>query len=147
MTGALLLWALAIAIVDWRWRRVPNALLLLAQLPALGCLVLEGRGVLAEGRLPALFGLLCGLGLTLPGYLAGRLGAGDVKLAAVMGLLQGWPLIGWTLLASALLLGAMSLVLVRQLGLAGARAMRLPAAVALAGGFMAVLLLDRGGWL
>ena len=76
-----------------------------------------------------------------------KLGAGDVKLAAVIGLVVGWPDVGWVLLASALLLGAMSLAVVMAAGLGNARALRIPAAVALAGGLIAVLVVQRGGWL
>lgn len=145
--ATLLLWALIIAVIDWRLRKVPNGLLLAALLPALGLLVWRGSGPQGASLWPSLVGLLAGLLLTLPGYWASRLGAGDVKLAAVMGLLLGWPLLLWCLLASALLLGAMSLVAVAVLGYANARGLRLPAAVALSGGFAAVLLANREGWL
>lgn len=147
ITGALLLWALLIAVVDWRWRKVPNSLLLALLLPALLVLVLNGQGLQSAGWGSSLFGMGIALGLTLPGYLVSRLGAGDVKLAAVMGLVQGWPVVAWTLLVSALLLGSMALLMVLHFGLANARSMRMPAAIALAGGFITTLLLHSRGWL
>lgn len=147
ITGALLAWALLIALADWRWRKVPNGLLLLLLLPALLMLLLNGQGLQSASWGESLLGAGLALVLTLPGYLVSRLGAGDVKLAAVMGLVQGWPLAAWTLLASALLLGGMALLMVLHLGFANARTVRMPAAIAFAGGFIATLLLRSRGWL
>lgn len=145
--GALIVWAAAIAVMDWRQRKVPNALLLALLLPALASLIYSGRGPMAVHWQPSLIGMLVGFAVTLPGYWVSKLGAGDVKLAAVLGLVVGWPLVGWVLIASALLLGAMSLAVVLAAGLGNARALRLPAAVAFSGGFIAVLVAQRGGWL
>lgn len=145
--GALIAWAAAVAVMDWRQRKVSNALLLALLLPAVGLLLLRGSGPLSVHWLLSLVGMAVGFAVTLPGYLVSKLGAGDVKLAAVMGLVVGWPLAAWVLLASGLLLGAMSLAVVMLAGLGNARALRLPAAVAFSGGFGAVLLAQRGGWL
>jgi len=145
--GGLIVWAAAIAVMDWRQRKVPNALLLALLLPALACLIYSGRGLLLVHWLPSLIGLLVGFAVTLPGYVVSKLGAGDVKLAAVIGLVVGWPLTAWVLLASGLLLGAMSLAVVTAAGLGNARALRMPAAVAFSGGLIAVLVAQRGGWL
>ena len=145
--GALLFWAASIAAADWRWRRVPNLLLLVLLLPTVAVLVLQGVGPLSVPWQSSLVGALTGAALTLPSYLLKRLGAGDVKLAAVLGLVLGWPGIGWMLLCAALLLGLMSLAALRLLGFANARTLRLPAAVALAGGFSAVVVNMKTGWL
>lgn len=147
ITGALLVWALLVAVADWRWRKVPNGLLLALLLPTLAMLLFEGQGPQAAGWLSSLIGMLLGLVVTLPGYAVSRLGAGDVKLAALMGFVQGWPLLVWTLMAGALLLGSMALLMVLHFGLANARTVRLPAAVAFVGGFIATLLLRSQGWL
>lgn len=144
VTAALLIWALAVAAMDWRERRVPNLLLLAALLPALGVLVWQAKGPLGVAWPSSLIGMVAALLVTLPGYAVSRLGAGDVKLAAVMGLVQGWPSVAWTLLASALILGGISFAVVLHLGIANARLVRIPAAVALAAGF-AVVLLWQGG--
>lgn len=145
ITVILLLWAVVIAVIDWRWRKVPNLLLLMVLLPSLLCVVWQGSEPQRAGLWMSLAGLATGLLLTLPGHVAKRLGAGDVKLAAVMGFVLGWPLVLSHLVASALLLGAMAFAAVSMLGFANARSLRLPAAVALAGGFAAVLLASREG--
>lgn len=147
VVGGLLLWSLVVAVIDWRWRRVPNGLLLLMLGVMLSMQLWRGLGPLQVEPVQALAGLACGLLLTLPGYLLSRLGAGDVKLAAVIGGLLGWPHVLWGLLAAALLLGAMSLSVLAVMGLAQARALRLPAAVALVGGFVAVMCAAQEGWL
>jgi prepilin peptidase CpaA len=147
IAGALLVWALAIAAYDWRVRRVPNGLLLVLLLPAVIDLAWSGSGILGATPGNSLLGLLVGFGMTLPGYMLGRLGAGDVKLAGVVGFVLGWPFALWFLLLSALLLGAMSLSVVTLFGFANAKAVRIPAAVALAAGFMATVVSLREGWL
>lgn len=144
--ASLLVWALAIAVIDWRQRRVPNALLLVLMLPTLGWLVWRGEGPLGIAWPASLAGMGLGFALTLPGYVVSRLGAGDVKLAAVMGLVQGAPEVLWTLLVAGLVLGAMSLAAVQLMGFANARQLRIPAAVALSAGFGAVLVSMAGGW-
>lgn len=147
ITGLLLLWALLIAVADWRWRKVPNSLLLALLLPALVMLLLNGQGLQSAAWWPSLLGAAMALVVTLPGYLVSKLGAGDVKLAIVMGLVQGWPLAAYTLMASALLLGSMALLMVLHFGFANARTVRMPAAIAFVGGFIATLLLHSRGWL
>lgn len=143
----LLAWALAVAVIDWRLRKVPNVLLLFLLVPAIAVLGWQGQGLNGAAPMASVYGLMAGFILTLPGYLAHKLGAGDVKLAAVMGFVLGWPLTLWAMLGAALLLGAMSLSVVRLFGMTDGRAIRVPAAVALAGGFAATLLAQRGGWL
>jgi len=133
-------WAGWIAWNDWRRRRVPNrALWSMLLWVAVSLLALQhtpaGASALQSG-----FGFLLGLGLGLPGYLLRQLGAGDVKLIAVMGALQGWQTLSLTLLLSALLLGLAALLLSLHLGFAEARQQRLPAAVAICAGFL-------GSWL
>ncbi len=145
-SGVLMVWALTVAVVDWRQRRVPNLLLLALLLPAAAVLVWQGTGLLSVAWPSSLLGMVVGLLVTLPGYTVSRLGAGDVKLAAVMGFVQGWPQVLWTLLLAALMLGLMSLAVVSILGLQNAKSVRIPAAVALAGGFIGVLAAQWAGW-
>ena len=61
VTAALLLWGAAVVVVDWRWRRIPNLLLLVLLVPALGLLVWRGQGVLGANALPAKTTLCFGL--------------------------------------------------------------------------------------
>lgn len=146
LLGLLLGWALAIAVIDWRQRRVPNVGLLALLLPAVAVLAWRGSGLLAVGWLDSVVGFAAGLLITLPGYAMSRLGAGDVKLAAVLGLVLGWPQLGWLLLGAGLLLGGMAAAAVWWFGFANARTLRLPAAVALCGAFAGLLLAQYGGW-
>jgi prepilin peptidase CpaA len=124
--GALLLWAV------WRdiqTRRIPNRLVLAGALLglALHTLLPHGAGLFqanpgALGPLASLGGAMLGLLLLFPFYALRALGAGDVKLMAMVGAWIGpWPVVGATLLtmiaggvlalAAALLSGTLSKVL------------------------------------
>lgn len=141
VAAALLVWTLLIAVCDWRHRRIPNALLLVVLLPAGALCVWRGSGPLGVPALAGAIGFAAAFALTLPGYLLRGLGAGDVKLAATLGLLLGVPAIGWALLLAALLLGLMAvLVVVRRKRRDDAPRPRLPAAIPLVAGFAVVLL-------
>lgn len=150
--GALVLTAV---VCDLRSRRIPNALV--ASGIALGLLFSAaahaGDG-LASSVGGALLGGLAGLALLMPLYVLRVLGAGDVKLLAMVGVWLGAPAVAraalWTLLCGgmlALIWAAASGVLPRvlanlhgaaRLGLQGAATMattgRLPYALAIAGG-------------
>lgn len=124
-------WAAAIAVGDIVCRRVPNALLLIAAVPALGFLVLRGQGPLGAGWRDALAGAAVCAVLWLPGFIWRKLGAGDVKYAACIGLLLGVLPGLRAMLAAALLLGLMAAAMLSR-----GRRERLPAAVALSGGLL-----------
>lgn len=143
VAAALVLWAAAVVWIDWRQRRIPNALLLALLLPALVLLAWRGQGLLEARWVSSTIGLAVGLAVTLPGYAVAKLAAGDVKLAAVTGLVLGWPLTAWSLLAAGAVLALMSVGALLLWGFAGSRQrqVRLPAGVAFAGGFAAVVLL------
>lgn len=72
---------------DWRSRKIPNTLVLWGGLTALG-LSLTPRGI---GLDAALLGGMSGFLVFLLLYLFRMVGAGDVKLAAAVGLFVGWP--------------------------------------------------------
>lgn len=74
------------AIIDFRTRRVPNAL---TGALALAGLVLAALGVTGVTVVSSLMGLALGLALMLPGHLFGATGAGDVKLFAATGAVVG----------------------------------------------------------
>lgn len=93
--------------IDLEHRRVPNVILLPAVLFALA------TGVIQPGIVEALIGGIFGFGILLILYLINPkgIGAGDVKLAALIGLLTGWPSIVIGLLIGFLLGGLGAAVL------------------------------------
>lgn len=92
------------AFFDVRQRRIPNSLIL-AGLTASLPMAAVSAGV--GGMLDALAGLLVGGGMLLPFFALGLLGAGDVKLMAVVGSLAGlggiWQVLLYTALAGGIL--------------------------------------------
>ncbi|MGW8393338.1 A24 family peptidase [Pseudoduganella sp. HUAS MS19] len=93
LLAGLLAWAVA---SDVRSRRIPNQLVLLGILAglALQATVTPGAGLFsapfgALGLLQACAGMALGLLLLLPMYALGALGAGDVKLMAMLGTFLG----------------------------------------------------------
>lgn len=112
----LMLWAGGLAFGDWRSRRISNALLAvglafgLAHWLATGSMPLGPT--LAQGAAAAAFGL----GATLPLYLAGWMGAGDVKACAVIGWIGGLPALLASFLAGSLIAGVLALALLFPAG-------------------------------
>ena len=96
---------IALAVIDARTRRLPNRLV--ALLTAGGVLFFASAAIV-EQNLPALWRALAGLAISFGVYLVislaarGGLGAGDVKLAAPVGLYLGW--LGWEALAAGIVL-------------------------------------------
>jgi len=126
---------LTILVIDFEQRRVLNVMLLLAAVLALLFSLLGGW----RGLLDAALGGAIGFGLFLLLALVGRgrLGAGDVKLAGVIGLMVGFPRV-LTALAIGILLGgaaAIGLLISRRAG----RKARMAYAPYLALGALAVL--------
>lgn len=107
----LLVSCLAAAVWDFRFRRIPNWLVLSALILGFGVNIL----VFGFGY-PGLLGSLAGMGLALlvymPLYIIRAMGAGDVKLMAAIGAIIG-PL-NWLLLflCTALLGGLIALVFI-----------------------------------
>jgi len=105
VTGVLL----AVSIVDFRVRRIPNALFWALLLWAPLQVLLLGYPSLANAGL----GLLVGGGvfLVLALIRRGAMGAGDVKLVAALGAILGFPSVFYGLLLGAVLGGAAALFL------------------------------------
>ncbi|NNF66333.1 MAG: hypothetical protein HKM98_02375 [Gammaproteobacteria bacterium] len=86
---------LAVALfTDLRWHRIPNAVSFGGVLLALAWAVAQDFGVPAStlganGLIECMLGLLVGLGVFLPFYALGGMGAGDVKLMAMAGAFLG----------------------------------------------------------
>ncbi|MBB1162092.1 prepilin peptidase [Aquariibacter albus] len=88
MVEALACWLLAAAVWDAGWRRLPNALMLVGAFAAAFSILpspaLAGWGG-PRDPLQALAWAAGGLAVSLPFHLLGRMGAGDVKMLAVLG--------------------------------------------------------------
>ena len=138
----LALWAMVIAWFDWRQRRVPNVALVLVLVPTVLSLAIDGQSLLGERWPASLAGMAIGFALTLPGYALRRFGAGDVKFAAVLGLLLGSVRSIEMLLAASLLMGATAIAM---LAMRQTRRSKFPAAPMLAAAFIAEML--AGPWL
>ena len=114
---------LALAVrTDLRWRRIPNRLVLLGIAIAVGT-----HGVsIASGQIslagPAwwltLAGMVAGFGLLLPLYLMRAMGAGDVKLMAMVGAFIGFPAILTATLYTMAAGGILALLLMLRRGVA-----------------------------
>ena len=76
------------AVIDYRSYRIPNWLTLGGVLFALIYRTLQDRTI-ASGFIDSFGGMLTGFGLMLPLYLFKALGAGDVKLMAMVGAFLG----------------------------------------------------------
>jgi len=135
MTAVLGGWALAIGLFDLRTSRIPNAALILLLVPALLALIVNGRGLLGAGVLSSLAGFVVAGLLMFPGYRLGKMGAGDVKLAACIGLLLGlYQSIEWVLFAL-IVMGLISLGWIAIKRQWSSLHDRLPAGLALATAF------------
>ena len=133
----LCIWAAVIAWYDIRYRRVPNAALILVLVPAILALAIQGKGLLGEMPLGSIVGAVLGFALTLPGYVMRRFGAGDVKFAAVLGLLMGMVRGFELVLGASLLMGATAVLL---LALKRSAQSKFPAAPMLAVAFVVEML-------
>jgi prepilin peptidase CpaA len=103
LTLCLLIFVAAAAIVDLRTRRIPNLLTISAAIAGLLLNLSRGGG---PGAVASGAGLLTGLAVFLPFYLAGGFGAGDVKAMAAVGTFVGAKgalvAAAWTLLVGGL---------------------------------------------
>jgi leader peptidase (prepilin peptidase)/N-methyltransferase len=108
-------WLLLVLVIDFEHRRVLNLMLPPAILVALLAPLLT---LLGWGELPGYGSALLGGGAGFLAFLAifligrGRMmGAGDVKLAGVIGLMTGYPLV-WGALAAGIFLGGIAAILI-----------------------------------
>jgi prepilin peptidase CpaA len=114
----LALWACSIAYFDARYRRIPNVLSLGAWLVAVFVLLARHASLTGAAPFSALAAAGVGLLLTLPAYVARKLGAGDVKYMVAIGLLTSWSITLTCFVVAALcggLVGALWLALPARL--------------------------------
>jgi prepilin peptidase CpaA len=106
-----LLFALLVtaACIDWRTHRIPNRLVVAGIVIALACSIAfpVHRGY---GLAPAIEGLLFGFLATFPLYAMRVMGAGDVKLIAMVGGFVGWPEIPYVLVSIFIAGGAIAVI-------------------------------------
>lgn len=147
MIYALSAWAGAVAWIDWRQHRIPNLLLVLVLVPAILGLIVNHQGLLGESVTASLLGMLAGGLILLPGYAFGKMGAGDVKLAACLGLILGWLALLKMLLVFGLVIGLVSaLVLWHDSDQPDRASRRIAAAPALVVGFVGQLFVQYLPW-
>lgn len=107
------LWLLVVLVIDFEHRRVLNLMLPPAVLVALVASLLAWVGLVDLPALPTvLLGGVAGFLSFLAVFLLGRgrmMGAGDVKLAGVIGLMTGYPQV-WAALASGIFLGGLAAI-------------------------------------
>jgi prepilin peptidase CpaA len=115
-SAALLLTAWMAAGHDWASWRIPNSLLAGS---ATAAVMLALFAPDAAGLWFCLLGGVTGLALLLPFYIAGGMGAGDVKLLAVIGMHAGWMNLIEIALLSALIGGGWSVFLLYARSTAG----------------------------
>jgi prepilin signal peptidase PulO-like enzyme (type II secretory pathway) len=98
---------LVVLVIDLEHRRVLNLMLLPAGVVALVGSLVPG----APGPIAALLGGIAGFGAFVVIFLVGRgsMGAGDVKLAGVIGLMTGMPAV-WAALAVGIVLGGVAAI-------------------------------------
>lgn len=105
------------SITDFRNRKIPNWLTLSGLLAGLLLTTFTNDSIFS-GITTALGGAALGLALFLPAYMAGWMGAGDVKLFAAVGAFMGPLLTLWAFAASVIAGGVLAILwIIHQLGL------------------------------
>jgi prepilin peptidase CpaA len=104
LNATLILFAVSLAVIDWRTHRIPNVLCAIAAMLGLALQIgLDGEA----GLFAALGGAAVGFGMFLPFYVLRAFGAGDVKAMATVGVFLGVPntmlAVGMTLIAGGVL--------------------------------------------
>lgn len=132
-------WSLAVLATDLSVRRIPNWYSIAAIALASIFLAVTGQAVLGASWQAVLLGAALALALTLPGYLARWLGAGDVKLLFAIGVLGGWQVVLVSFAVAGILGGIAALsglMLARYSGYPGTAGRWLPFGAALAVGLL-----------
>ena len=136
----LIAWATTAAGFDARYHRLPNWLTLGGLVAGALYALVYGTSLLGGNPLHALASAAIGFLALFPAYLAGWMGAGDVKLFAAMGMLGGGTVLLPALLVGSIIsgLGALALLMLNKGQVQGKRPM--PFGVGLAVGFALAVL-------
>jgi prepilin peptidase CpaA len=112
----LIAWATTAAAFDASRRRLPNWLTLGGLLGGALYALTSGTSLLGGDAANAMFATVIAFLLLLPAYLAGWMGAGDVKLFAAMGMLGGGQVLLPTLLVGSIVggIGALLILVSRK---------------------------------
>jgi prepilin peptidase CpaA len=110
--GLLAGFLLAAVLTDTATRKIPNKLVLAGIIAGLLCQAFLPEG---NGLISSLKGLVLGFALFLPMYLLRVMGAGDVKLIAMVGVFTGSPDIYGVALCTLLAGGVLSLLFTLRL--------------------------------
>lgn len=132
-------WCASVLVTDLAVRRIPNVLSLGAVAVALAALAYYGESLLGASWASMLLGAVLALALTLPGYFAHWLGAGDIKLLLAIALLAGWETVLVSFAIGALLVGLLvagMLLLARTSGYSMSARRWIPFGAALSVGMM-----------
>lgn len=127
---------IALAVIDLRKRIIPNVIVY----PSMG-LALALSPLLSTGLLNSVFGGLVGIGVIGLLYILSGYGMGDIKMAGLVGLMVGFPMVGLSLFIS-VVVGAIAAVILITRNLLK-RTDSIPFAPFLAGG--AIITLVWGG--
>lgn len=115
MLSGLLILALLVSIYDFRMRRIPNFLLVIAMVYASGLFlmlgILEGFQLITKGFVMSLVGMALGWFFLIFPYRLRQVGAGDVKLLMVFGFFLGPLGVILALLNGAIIGGIWALIL------------------------------------
>jgi prepilin peptidase CpaA len=114
---SLIVWCGLIAVTDLVWRRVPNSLIVVGGLAQAVILIYFGYGLSGLSWFQALLGLIIGLMVLLPFYYFRIMGAGDVKLFAILGFFLGPKILFGLWLAASILAGVHALMIYISRGL------------------------------
>jgi prepilin peptidase CpaA len=137
---AVIAWLCAIAWIDTRQMRIPNDALFAMLVVTLVITAWRGVGLLGVSGIEALKGMAVAAAVVIPSYVIRGLGAGDAKLAMMIGGLLGAARVVPAMLIAAIGLGVCALVAVAWKALGGREVQKFPAAVPLGLGVLAVLL-------
>lgn len=123
---------------DLTLHRIPNLFSILAGVAALVALGFTGESPLDASWQSMLIGVVLAVALTLPGYFARWLGAGDVKIFIAIALLGGWEISLISFVMGAMLgaLVALVLIVARYSGYQASERRWIPFGAALALGLM-----------